>query len=249
MARWRVCAEPLIAVAVVIVFWEIAVRAFSVSRFVLPAPSELARSIFSNASYLASASLVTLEAILLGFAVGSLLGFAFGVAIGLSRFLDRSLYHVIVFLQTMPKVAIAPLLIVWMGHGLGSKIVLISLVSFVPVLINTIAGIRHLDPRLLYITRSMGGTFLQTLALVRVPASLEQLLSGLKTSLIIAVTVAVVVEFVSANDGLGYVAMIAMGNDDLNLVFAAIVVVAAMGLVLTAAITLIEHRMTKYKRS
>lgn len=248
MATWRTYAEPLIAVAAAVLVWEFAVRVFDVSRFILPPPSDLVVSMSAHAAYLTSAAFVTLNAILLGYAIGSALGFVFGVAIGLSRFLERSLYHVFVFLQTMPKVAIAPLLIVWMGHGMASKLVLIALVSFIPVLISTIAGIKHLDPRLLYITRSMGGSFLQTLRLIRIPAASVQLLSGLKTSLIIAVTVAVVVEFVSANDGLGYVAMIAMGNDELDLVFAAIIVVAAMGLLLTAAMTWVEYRMTRWRR-
>lgn len=244
-ARWLV---PIASLLAVLAAWEGLALALEVSRFVLPRPSALFAALAQHAPYLGANALVTLRSIVIGFALGLGFGIVVGLLIGLVPVLERSLFYVIVFLQTMPKVAIAPLLVVWLGHGLASKVVLVAIVTFVPILIDTIAGIRYVDQRILLVSRSMGASFMQTLVFVRLPAALPHVLAGIKTSLIIAVTVGIVVEYVAANDGLGYVAMIAMGNDDLPLVFAAIVVVAGIGFVLSGAAALFERWITPWRR-
>ncbi|MDR3439388.1 ABC transporter permease [Telmatospirillum sp.] len=192
-------------------------------------------------------SLITLQAIGVGFGVGAVAAIPLGFSIGLSPALERSLYYVIVLLNTLPKVALAPLLVVWFGHGLVSKVVLIAIGAFVPVLVDSIAGFKYLDRRLLYVSRSAGASLFQTFLFIRLPAALPHIVSGLKTSLIIAVTVAIVVEYVAATDGLGFVAMRAVTNDDLPLVFATITVGTLIGFGVNAVMSVVEWLLLPWK--
>jgi NitT/TauT family transport system permease protein len=239
---------PLMSVVGALLVWEFLARLLPSSQRILPAPSAFLASLIDNAAYLGGHSLITLQAIAVGFAVGVALAIPLGFVIGLSPVLERSLYYAIVLINTLPKVALAPLLVVWFGHGLASKVVLIAIGAFVPVLVDSIAGFKYLDQRLLYVSKSAGASFLQTLGFIRIPAALPHIVAGLRTSLIIAVTVAIVVEYVAATDGLGFAAMRGVTNDDVPLVFAAITVGTVIGFIVNAIMDAVEWLALPWKR-
>ena len=160
----------------------------------------------------------------------------------------RLLYPFLVFIQLVPKIAIAPLFVVWVGFGMTSKVLLTLLLTFFPLLLASIAGFQILDQRLLYLTRSMGATFWQTFRYLRFPAALPVIFGGLKTSATIAATAAIVAEFVGANKGLGYILLQATGTLDTTYVFAILFLLTIIGLALNSIVELAEYLMTPWRR-
>lgn len=227
--------------------WEIALRLSSIPSYIVPTPIAFLVTLIENWPAISIHAAATLEVIFVGFFIGSVIAVPLGLAIGLFSALERSLYYVIVILNTMPKVALAPLLTVWFGHGLTSKVVLVAIGAFIPVLVDSITGFKYLDKRITYLTKSAGANALQTFFYVRLPIALPHILTGLKTSLIIAIVIAIVVEYVSATEGLGYAAMRAVLNDDVRLVFAIVTVGTAIGFASTFIMGAIERLLLPWK--
>jgi NitT/TauT family transport system permease protein len=151
-------------------------------------------------------------------------------------------------LQLIPKLAMAPLFLVWFGFGMESKVILTLLMTFFPLLIASISGFQILDQRLLYLTRSMGATRWQTFRYLRVPAALPVIFSGVKTSATIAATAAIVAEFVGANQGLGYVLLQSTSTMSIELTFAVLVVLTVIGLAINYIVEFSEWLMTPWQR-
>ena len=242
-------AHPLAWIVAPLLFWEIAVRLFRVPDFILPLPSQVALRIVADRDTLLLQAARSTLLILEGFLLGAVPGLAMGLAIASSRLLEKALYPVIVFVQTTPQIAFAPLLIVWFGYGALPKVLLAGMLTFFPVLVDSSTGFKTIDRRLFHVTRSMGASRWQTFARMQLPSALPLILSGCRISILTAVTVVVVVEFLSSNEGLGYVAVRALSNQDLSLMFAAIFAAIGIGLALSYLVDASELVLMPWERS
>lgn len=232
---------PLLAFVVLLATWEILVIVLKVPEYILPAPSRFLQRVVSDRELLWTHTLRTGSEVLMGFALATVISIPLALAIVSVRFLQRALYPIIVFFQLVPKIAVAPLFIVWFGFGPTPKVLLTFLLSFFPILVDSMTGFRAIEPRLFYLTRSMGATRWQTFWHVRLPAALPFIFSGLKVAAVFSVTAAIVGEFVGANAGLGYLLLRGTSYLDTELIFAVLVVLSIMGLVLSYAVELAEH--------
>ena len=203
------------------------------SDLLLPPPTAVLTRLFTGWDHIYPQAIVTLQLIVIGFLAGAVPAVPLGFAVVMVPFLQRTLYPFLVFLNVIPKVALVPLLLVWFGFGGMPKVIVAALLVFFPIMVNCIAGFQSLDPRLLHITRSMGASSWQTLWYLRLPAAVPFIISGIKISTVLAVTVVVVAEFVGSNDGLGYLILRAVANHDLALAFAALFVAGLIGLALS----------------
>jgi NitT/TauT family transport system permease protein len=240
-AGWREAGPALLTFIGTLIVWETVIKLFGVPEILVPAPSSIFWSLAHNAPLLIEASGATLAIITYGFALSAVLGI--GLALLLVRFppISRATYPLIVLFQTVPKVALAPIFVIWFGYELSPKILLIVVISFFPISLNMIAGLRAVDPNLLVLMRSVGCSKTETLLRVMVPSALPQLFAGLKIAVTFAVIGAIVAEFSGANRGLGYLIQFASSQLDAPLVFASLVVVSAMGVVLYYTVALIEQ--------
>lgn len=232
-----------------LLLWEAAVRHFHVPDHILPLPSQVLWRLLQDRDMLLLQAARTTLLVLAGFLAGAVPGLAIGLAIAASRLVEKALYPLIVFVQTTPQIAIAPLLIVWFGYGAIPKIILAGLLSFFPVLVDASTGFKTIDPRLFLVTRSMGASHWQTFARVQLPSALPLILSGCRIGILTAVTVVIVVEFLSSSEGLGYVAVRAMSNQDLPLMFAAVTVGIGIGLALNYLVDAVAHLLMPWARS
>jgi NitT/TauT family transport system permease protein len=247
---FRIAQETLPAwvfVALIAAWWA-AVAILKVPSFLLPPPEDVLPRIWAGRESLYGHSLVTIQEIILGFGLSVVTAIPLGLLIALSPVAKRMLYPLLVFIQLVPKIAIAPLFVVWLGFGLTSKVMLTLLLTFFPLLLASMAGFQILDQRLLYLTRSMGATIWQTFRYLRFPAALPVIFGGLKTSATIAATAAIVAEFVGSNKGLGYVLLQGTANLDTTLVFAVLFLLTIIGLALNTIVEVAEYLMTPWQR-
>jgi NitT/TauT family transport system permease protein len=243
--RWRrparVLLEVVVSLVVLTVAAEIILRILDVKTFLVPKPTTVAESFADNWDVLWTNSLVTLKEVVLGFAVAAAGGFLLAVLIVYVPLLSRVLYPLIVASQTIPKIAIAPLLVVWFGFGLAPKIIVVFLIAFFPVVIASTVGLRAVDENMLHLVRSMGAGPLQAFYKVRLVNAVPSIFSGLKIAVTLSVVGAIVGEFVGADAGLGYLLLIANGQLDTPLMFAAVVVLSVMGVVLFGLVSAVER--------
>jgi NitT/TauT family transport system permease protein len=230
---------PVGIMVALIAVWEAAARLFSIPPYLLPAPSEIVLSMESNSAVLIKESVGTTFEILLGFALSVAVGVPLALAIYLWRPFARAVYPVLVSSQAVPKVAVAPLFLVWFGFGLLPKVLIAFLIAFFPVVINTAMGLASLEREKIYLAQSMGLGSIATFFKIQLPNALPSIFAGLKISITFAVVGAVVGEFVGGQGGLGYLLLIANGNMDTALLFAGIVALTLLGIVLFALIGLL----------
>ncbi|MCA1846629.1 MAG: ABC transporter permease, partial [Actinobacteria bacterium] len=215
-AAWR----PALLLALLVgVWWFVAGREL-VPNYLVPTPGQVWRTMVDEWPMLLRSSYVTLYETVIGFVLASLLGLGTAILIVYSPTMEKTLYPVVLFAQVIPKVAIAPLLVVWFGFGLTPKMILAVLIAFFPVVISGVAGLRSIDPELLDLSATMGASRWQTFRKIRFPNALPHLMAGLKVAITLAVVGAVVGEFVGASEGLGYVLQVANGNLNAPLLFA-----------------------------
>lgn len=224
-----------------IVVWEAVVRIFAISAFIIPAPSEIARSLVAQWGTLMQATLVTAGEILFGFLVSVVVGIAIALVIVRFDWLGRALYPLVVLFQNVPKVALAPIFILWFGYGLAPKIGLILVIAFFPVTLSMLAGMQSVDRSLLSLMNSVGASRTQILFRIRVPHSLPNLMAGTKIAATLSVIGAIVGEFAGASDGLGYVIQFASTQLDTALVFAALLLVSVLGIAFYYAAEILER--------
>jgi NitT/TauT family transport system permease protein len=239
---------PTVAFIVSIALWQLVVVVFDVPPYILPAPTIVFESFIEELPTLWDASLVTGSEVLLGFLLAAVVSIPLAYVIASVPIVEITLYPLIVVLQTIPKIAVAPLFIVWFGFGMLPKVLLTFLLCFFPILVDALTGFKALDPRLLYITKSMGASRLQTFSYVRMPAALPFIFSGLKVAIVLAVTGAIVAEFVGSSAGLGYVLLRASANLDTALMFAVLIALSIMGLVFAYAVEFAERLVTPWQR-
>ena len=246
---------PLIVVIALLGLWELAAQwdwianALNIKPFLIPAPSDIAQSLVDDRSLLASDAWVTAQEVVLGFALAAVLGFVFAVVMHVSDLLRRAFYPLLVASQTVPVVAIAPVLVVWLGFGIGPKLAIVALVCFFPITVNTLDGLRSVDPEMTRMMRSLDAGRAQTLRRVEVPSALPFLLSGAKVAAVVAVIGAVFGEWSGSDQGLGHLILVAQGQLQTARVFAAVVVLSALALLLFGALALLERRVAWWGRA
>jgi len=221
--------------------WEVAVRALAVKPVILPPPSAVFAELASDPLWYLRHAWYTLLVTLGGFALALVIGVLLAVAIVESRLLEKTIYALIVGLNSVPKVAVAPLFVIWLGTGAEPKIAIGFLIAVFAIVIDMVLGLKSVPPDILDLARSLRGGRMATLWRIRFPCALPSLFAGMKVAISLALVGAIVGEFVSSQRGLGYVILSAQGTFDTARVFAAIFVLGAMGVALFWLVTLGER--------
>ncbi|MDR5835998.1 ABC transporter permease [Caballeronia sp. LZ034LL] len=241
---------PLLSLAVVIGCWQIAVRAFAIPDYVLPAPAQVWRAL---AEGFASGSLwphivATLQETLVGYAIGSALAVLLGALLAESRVFERFVFPLLAGLQAMPKVALGPIILVWCGYGSASKIVLVVLVCFFPLFVNTVNGLKRADADLLDTCRAFSASRLFLFFHVKVPCAASEIFSGLQIGVSLALIGAVVGEFLSSQQGLGFLISSSSVNMSVSTMFAGVVLLAVIGVCGAQIVRVVQRRVVFWER-
>ena len=223
---------PVGTILLILIIWEITVHAFAMPAYLLPPPGEVVVLIFDQWEKLAYHAMITLGEIIIGFIMAIVVGVSLALMITTSRIFERSIYPILVVSQAVPKVALAPLLIVWFGFGWEPKVLVVVLIAFFPIVIDLVAGIRSVPDAMHKLALSTGASRYDTLTKFVVPHALPHFFSGLKVAITLAVSGAIIGEFVGADRGLGYLLLFANGQLDTHLLFASIIVLSLLGVVL-----------------
>ena len=231
--------------------WELVVRSFDVPAFIVPAPSKIGYALYQGIAdgLYAPHLYVTVKETLLGFLVGSTIAFVLGSAIAMSRTAEYYLYPLIVMFQAMPKVALVPLILIWFGLGITSKVVSAALVAFFPLMVNTIAGLRSVDEDRVNLMRSLSASRWQIFTMLQLPNAMPYLFAGLEIAMIFALIGAIVAELISAEKGLGMLMQSMSFSMDVAGQFSILFVLAILGLVLNGAIVFVRRRVLFWDRS
>ena len=226
-----------------LVLWQLAVWVFKPPPFLLPDPISIAYALIETpVTYLIHAY-YTAANTLIGFGLSVVIGFALALGIIYSRFLEATIYTTLVAINSMPKVALAPLFVVWMGTGHTSKIAMAFLIAIFAIVIDAVLGLRSLDTEIIDLSRSMRGSPMKLLWKIRLPNALPSLFAGMKVAIGLSLVGVLVGEFVSAQAGLGYLILAAQGAFDMPRVFASILLLSVMGTLLFRMIEFIERRV------
>jgi NitT/TauT family transport system permease protein len=239
---------PAVSFGLLFVLWQFGVRAFGVPEYILPVPTEFFAKLWADRVLISEHTLVTAKEIILGFLMAAAISVPLGFFIVSVKPIERALYPVIVFFQLIPKIAIAPLFVVWFGFGLFPKVLLTFLLCFFPTLVASMTGFRALDERVLFLTESMGASWWQTFRYVRLPAAMTYIFAGLKVSIVFAATGAIVGEFVGANAGLGYLLLRGTSYLDMPLIFAVLVALSVVGIFFSYLVQYAERWLMPWQR-
>lgn len=231
---------PPIGIAATLLMWHFACVHFNLPTAVLPKPGQVLTAMISRSDLLWSESVVTFKETVYGFLLALALGVPIAVAITSSRTLNLMVYPILIALQSVPKVALAPILLVWLGTGIESKLAIAWLVAFFPIVVDTAAGLQSTPPALIELARSLKASWWQIFIKVKLPAALPFILTGSKVAVTLAVIGAVIGEFVGSSEGLGYLLLTATSQLDTPLAFAALFALAALGIIVYLAVVLAE---------
>jgi NitT/TauT family transport system permease protein len=235
----------LLLIVAFLAAWEAIVRLFAIPAFILPAPTSIFMALYRGiaSSLYLDHVWITLTETLLGFALGTILAFALGIAVALSRRTEYFLYPFIVMFQAMPKVALAPLIIIWCGLGLVSKVVSAALVAFFPLMVNTIVGLRSADEDRINLMRSLAATRGQIFWMLQLPNAMPYIFAGLEIAMIFALIGAIVAEFVGAQSGLGMLMQSMNFTMDVAGQFSVLLILSVLGLVLNSLVSEVRRRV------
>jgi NitT/TauT family transport system permease protein len=226
-----------------VAFWNIVQSLWNPPEYLLPSPAAVLAAMYDNVPELISASVVTLLEVLAGFLLAAFIGFAVALTLHLWTGLAKLAWPVVLLIQLTPQVAFAPLLILWFGIGFASKIAMAASIAFFPVVINTFIGLRSVDESMRELAYAMGVGRIGSLVNFEIPTALPQILGGIRIAITYAVVGAVVAEFISSNDGLGHLILVANGALDTSLAIAAVIVLSLMGSLLFVFVFLCERRI------
>lgn len=251
----RVLASPAVfispaVVAALIALWQWAVTAFDVSSYILPAPSEIwqsLRGLLVTATFWENV-LVTVQEALFGFALGAGLAFVMSLVISEVRLLERAVMPYMVAFQAVPTVAMAPIIVISVGYGLTSKVVIAAIIVFFPMLVNCVVGLRSTGMDRIELIRSLGGSRWQVLRRVKLTSALPYIFAGLDIAIVLSVVGAVVGEFVGAKAGLGYAQLQANYNFDIPTSFAILVVMALIGIAMHEVVLVVRRRVVFWEQ-
>lgn len=241
----RVVLPALTLVGLVGIWW-LATIVFGWEKFIVPTPLDVWEEAKLQRDMLPDHFRTTLVETLQGFALAIAIGVPFAVAIAYSRLLELTIYPALVALNAIPKIAIAPLLVIWMGFGAGPKIAMVVLICFFPIVISTATGLKSTPAELVELARSLSASSFQQFLKVRFPAALPYVFVGLKVAIALAVIGAVVGEFVGATEGLGYLIIASGQNANTTLAFVAIALLSLMSIVLFYAVVLVERLVVRW---
>ena len=234
---------PVIILLALIALWEIWVRFGNIPSWQLPAPSAIAQELVASWNLLLYHAYITLQEIIIGFFVALVFGLLLAVAIVRSKILERALLPILVSSQTIPIIAIAPLLLIWVGYGLASKVIVVALISFYPIAVNTIDGLKAINSDMVTMMKSLGASRWQIFTKLQIPTSLPYMFSGIKVGISISVIGAVIGEWVGASGGLGYLIKYSQPLFLTSRVFAAIFVLSLIGIGLFVLAGWVERLM------
>jgi putative hydroxymethylpyrimidine transport system permease protein len=250
MKRWLL---PALSIAVLVGAWQVAAASgaladlLNLESFLVPSPAEIAEALWQSRSLLAENTWVTLEEVLIGFGCALVAGLGFAVAMHLSETLRLAFYPLIVASQTVPIVVIAPILVVWFGFGIGPTLVIIALICFFPITVNTLDGLRSVDPEAAKMMRTLDASRGQILRRVEAPSALPFFFSGAKIAVAVAVIGAVFGELAAPDSGLGALIFRDMNQLETARAFAAVAVLSAMAIALYAILALAERRIVTWR--
>jgi NitT/TauT family transport system permease protein len=222
----------LLVVIIFFVIWQLGVVLFNPPAYLLPSPLDILREFLDAPSWFLFNSARTLVATLLGFGIALAVGCVAAIAIVYSRVLENSLFTLLVALNSVPKIALAPLFVIWVGSGMEAKVAISFLIALFAIVVDTVLGLRSVDPDAVDLFRSMQATTFQTLRWLRMPNALPYLFAGMKVAVSLALVGTISGEFVASQAGLGYVILAAQGTLETTRVFVAIVLLAIMGTML-----------------
>ncbi|MEU9895885.1 ABC transporter permease [Streptomyces phaeochromogenes] len=239
---------PVLGLAAAIGTWALAVVVFDVPEIILPSPADVLDAFLRVPGYLLGEALTTLVVIVLGFALAVAAGLVIGVAIAASRIVELMFSPLLVAFNAVPKVALAPLLVVWMGFGQQPKVVMALLVCFFPVVLSVAGGLTSTPVELVELARSLRASRTQTFLRFRFPSALPQIFVGLKVAMPLSAVGAVIGEFSAGDEGLGFVVVQSGANSDTALAFAAIALLGVMSVALFYALVLAERTLLPWVR-
>jgi NitT/TauT family transport system permease protein len=239
-------AMPWLFVGSSLILWQGACSLFDIPSFLLPSPRAIAEAMAKWWSPILTNAGWTLLSTLLGFGIAMLLGVALGVGIGASRLIYRGLYPVLVAFNSVPKVAVVPVFVIWFGAGTVPAVLTAFMVSFFPIAVNVATGLATVEPELLDVLRALGASKKDILFKVGFPRSMPYFFASLKVAVTLAFVGAIISETVASRQGIGYLMMAATSNFDTPLVFAGLTVTALMGVVMYALFAVVEKRNTAW---
>ena len=245
----RIVAPPLVAVAATLAMWELWIRARDVKEYLVPAPSAIGRALAADPSRFIEAGSVSLVHALGGLAIGAGAAFLLAVVMAHSRPLERALYPLAILVKVTPVVAVAPLFLIWFGFNAWPKLLVAALITFFPMLVNAVTGLRSIDPAAHDFMRALDASRWQLFWKLRLPASLPYVMAALRISVPLSLIGAVVAEWFAADSGVGQIIVIANGELDTPVLFAAVFVLALLGVTITAAVAYIERRVLFWHES
>ena len=237
-------ALPWVVIAGMFVFWEIFVRVFQIQQFVLPAPSAIFEAMWQWRVPILENSWQTLMTTLIGFAFAIVIGGIGGVALGSSRVIYDGFYPALIAFNSVPKVAVIPVLVIWFGIGTIPAVITAFLLSFFPILVNVATGITTVEPELRDVLRALGATRRQVIMKVGLPRAMPYFFASLKIAMTVAFVGSIVAETVAANSGIGHLMLVASSRFEVPLAFAGLIVTGLMGVGMYVICVAIEQRMT-----
>jgi NitT/TauT family transport system permease protein/putative hydroxymethylpyrimidine transport system permease protein len=250
LRRWL---APALLLAALIGLWQLAADTGALASllgledFLVPSPSQIATTLLEDRSLIADNAWVTLQEVVLGFALAVAIGLALALALHLSQTLRRAVYPLLVASQTVPVIVVAPILVIWFGYGLGPKLGIIALICFFPITVNTLDGLRSVDPEAIKMMRTLDASRWQILRRVEAPSALPFAFSGAKIAVAVAVIGAVFGEWSGASQGLGYLLLLDNNLLETSRMFASVLVLSAMAIALFALLALAERRIVRWR--
>lgn len=241
--------RPVALLVMIVVLWELCVRVFKIPPYLVPKPWDVMLAFRNEGDMLLAQAIPTTIATVGGFALSALIGIPLAMLIAGSRTVEAYLYPLLVFSQSIPKVAVAPLFVVWFGFGMTPKVISAFLLGVFPVVVAGVQGFKSVEPDMRDLARAMKASWLQTFTMVNLPHATPAIFAGLKVSVTLAVVGAVVGEFVGANSGIGFVLQRSIGNFELPTMFAALVILALIGVILFWIIDLTERLLVPWHAS
>jgi NitT/TauT family transport system permease protein len=234
-------AAPLIVFAALFALWEGAVHLTGIKEYLLPPPSKVWTEFLKRYDTVMASAWITTQEIIAGYLLAIVVSIPLALTVAYSRFVETAIYPAVVFLQIIPKIAIAPLFIIWFGFGFTPKLLIVFLLSFFPIVVASIAGFKSVDPEIMDFARTTGAGGWKMFLKIRLPQAMPDIFTGLKVGAALSATAAVVAEFVASDRGLGYLLLQYNGNLETPMVFAVIVLLSLIGLTVYYVVEIIER--------
>jgi NitT/TauT family transport system permease protein len=239
-------AMPWLVIAGLLILWQVVVVAFGIRPFILPSPVAIYEAFLQYRGPIMDHALFTLANTLTGFGIGIVVGLFLGVVIGSSRLAYAGLYPLLIGINSVPKAAVVPILVIWMGIGQPPAITTAFLLSFFPIAVNVATGLATVEPELEDVLRSLGATRLDILRKVGLPRTMPYFFASLKVSITLAFVGSVISETIASNDGIGYLMLQSASQFRVPLMFAGVFVIAAMGIATYVIFAMLERRFTSW---